>query len=501
MKKSIIIISIAAVICSCSKEQTYGLLNSDPTSGMVSFSATFEGARDLDTKIALNTSNGDLTWVDGDAIAVEMTDHTFKSFVFSAETKKFTADLGGKSVLDKGVAYYPATIAIDGTPDSVNLPAEYAASYTKSGDDTYAIVKSPMVATVNLGATMLSLKHLGGILSIDVSRVPSDATKLVLTATGKDIAGEFAVSNGQIEAGSTGINNSITLTFSAGTFSSATEFFIPVPVTTFSGGFTVAFKNSATTPETLYTHSTNTSTTPISITRKSITRMAQLTVPVSVYINTSSIWWSDTNQYIHVVKSDDANTYYAAWPGTQFAINSTKSFTHGSKKYYRVIEDLGATMTGKTANIIIHRGASTTNNSNWPESDLCRATLYSINLTGDVYISLTSSSSSSHRIFVSNWGNNASFNQIKVWNGKADTYSWISDLATATLGDHSYHYFTTTDSEIWIRGKAIYESQWETNDSDISIATGWEYFVKFVSENNNNTSSYYGFPAVVITKD
>lgn len=488
MKKISIIISVFALIfCSCTKEQGSGLLTIDENNDTVSFWATFEGAGEPETKLGINTSTGALTWATDNAIAVEMTDGSFVQFVFDGE--KFTASLSGKTVKDGGVAYYPATIAINNTPGSVSLPT----SYTTSLSAGVATVCPPMKATVHLGDDHLELSHLGGILSVTVSHVPADATKLVLTATGKVISGTFAVSEGQIAADS-GSDGTITVNFPKGG-GGATEFFIPVPVTTFDSNFRIDFKNAS--DESLYTYSATRSSTKISVARASFTRMAELTVPVSVYINTTNIWWDDTNQYIYVAKPDDSE-YYSGWPGTQFAVSSTKSFTHGDKSYYRVIEDLGS-MSGKTAKVVVHRGYN--NSSEYPYGDLYRATLSSVNLSNDVYISLTTSTDSSHKIFVSNWATDA-YKWVKNWNGTQDNWYEISSLSTETLGDNDYHYFTTSTSDNYIKGSPQNNlDSWCSSESHIQPATGWDYFVKFTASNGNNLSAFIGFPAVVITKD
>ena len=489
MKKiSIILSAFALIISGCSKEQSTSLLNIAADDDVVSFTATFEG-EGPETKLGINTSSGVLSWANGDAIAVQMTDDTFVDFVYNSSTQKFTASLGGKTVKDGGVAYYPASIAKDGVPGSIDMPTSYSASVSAG----VATVCPPMKATVNLGAKALSLEHLGGILSVNVSHVPADAEKLILTIPEKSVTGTITVTDDTKDyiAASTG-SSTITVSFTRGAFgTTATEFFIPMPVTTFTGGFTVAFQNAS--DQTLYTHST--SKTSIAVGRATIKRMADLTVPVSVYINTTNIWWDDTKQKIYIEKSGDTSKYYEAWPGTEFSISATKSFTHGSNSYYRVIEDLGATMTGVTAKIIVHRGWN--NSSEWPYGDMLRATLSGVDLSNDVYITISQSTSSSHRVFVSNW-NNATLYYARVWDDSEHLYV-ISELSTAPLGDNSYHYFTTSKSTIYIYGKSEDQSWW-TSESTVSTATGWDYFVKFWSDNGNFSASY-GFPAVVITKD
>ena len=341
---SIIISALALIICSCSKEQDTSLLITNQDTNVVSFKAFFEG-EDPETKLGINTSSGVLSWADGDAIAVQMTDDTFVPFTYSSSSKEFSATLGDKTVKDGGVAYYPASIANNGTPGSVTLPSSCTIG-------AGATVCPPMIATVNLGAKALSLKHLGGILSVKASYVPADANKLVLTVPGKVVTGTFAVTdvaNDYISAGS-GSNSTVTLNFTEGVFSTtATEFFFPVPVTDFTGGFTVDFKNAS--DETLYTHST--AKTSISAARASIKRMEDLTVPICIYVNYTEPWVEGQTAYAYSYGTETGGVEYSSWPGE--VISSGASFTHASKTYKKIVTD-ASTMNSAKAKVIFNIG-------------------------------------------------------------------------------------------------------------------------------------------------
>ena len=91
----------------------------------------------------------------------------------------------------------------------------------------------------------IALKHLGAVVKFDVYDIPATATKFVFTATGMNISGDFTYDKSDASPAietSAGANNTVTITFSAGSMSSA-SFYIPVPAGTYSSGFSVALKD------------------------------------------------------------------------------------------------------------------------------------------------------------------------------------------------------------------------------------------------------------------
>lgn len=489
MKKiSIIISALAVVFCSCSKEQDARLLISNQDTNVVSFKAFFEG-EDPETKLGINTSSGALNWANGDAIAVQMTDNTFVPFTYSSSTKEFSATLGAKEVKDGGVAYYPASIAIDGTPGSVNLPT----SYTIAADAT---VCPPMIATVNLGAKALSLKHLGGILSIKVSHVPTDANKLILTIPGKTVTGTFAVTDDTDDYISAGTGSgSVTLNFTKGVFgTTAPEFFFPVPVTTFSSGFTVDFKNAAN--ETLYTHST--AKTTIEAARASIKRMAPLTVPVKLYINSPKPWGAAT-EYAYL--SDDV----LSWPGTSYNPDS-RTITHEGNTYTKVIDDISA--AGSSSNIIIHVNYNDSGDAPWydPYGKLYRIEIPSVDISNDVYLTLSTNTDGTHKILLRNWSSSGYMDYFHAWyDGGSNILGDFPGTAIASMSSIKYEkedfrYFTATkDKKIGVKAVYYAEKDWNQTNNGWIESLNENYLVTF--KNNDTDPHVFGFPDVVATLD
>lgn len=431
MKKiSIILSAVALVIAGCAKEQSTSLLNITEGDDVVSFKATFEGETP-DTKLGINTTSGALTWADGDAIAVQMTDNTFIPFIYSSSTQKFTASLGEKKVKDGGVAYYPSTIAINGTPGSVQLPDEYTARVSEG----IATVCPPMKATVNLGDETLNLKHLGGILSVKVSYVPADANTLVLTVPAKNLTGTFVVTD-DISAKSGEGGSTIIVNFNAGDFgTAATEFFIPVPVTTFEGGFTVDFKNEA--QDILYTHSTE--KTSIEAARASIKRMAELTVPISIYVRNNGTNWTTFMAYY------SSGTYTTSSWSTNEISDFTTTYTHNGNSYYRFT--LPATETvSTTSEIIFHDSENDT---------VGRVDLPGLTLGGDRYYTI--SGDGAWRVYVCD-GLSWSGGNLRAWKDGWECFTGVYggvgpiENGTVTLmlqyyNNYTFKYWTGINSD------------------------------------------------------
>lgn len=452
MKKiSFIISALALIFVGCSKEQKDNLLSViDTENDVVSFKATFEGAGDPDTKLGVNVSDKKLFWDTGDAIAVQMTDNSFVNFVYNSSTKKFSATLGDKQVKDGGVAYYPATIATDGITGSVDLPTFYDI------DDDATKVCSPMIATVNLGAKSLSLKHLGGILSVKVSYVPADANKLVLTVPGKTVTGTFAVTDDTDDYISAGTGSStVTLNFTKGVFgTTATEFFFPVPVTTFSSGFTVDFKNAAN--ETLYTHSTAKAT--IATARASIKRMAELTVPISIYVRNNGTDWTNFMAYY------SSGTYTTSSWSTNEISDFTTTYTHNGNSYYRFT--LPATETvSTTSEIIFHDSENDT---------VGRVDLPGLTLGGDRYYTI--SGDGAWRIYVCD-GLSWSGGNLRAWKDGWECFTGVNggvgptENGTVTLMLQYYNNYTF--------------KYWTGINSDDKF-----YYQFYKSDNSESTPSY-----------
>ena len=182
------------------------------------------------------------------------------------------------------------------------------------------------------------------------------------------------------------------MTFDKGVFGTTdTEFFIPVPETSFSNGFTADFKNVS--GEVLYSHTAT--NTDISVDRASIKRMALLTVPRSLYIRYTEPWKSGETPYAYVYSGD---SYITAWPGAQ--INTGNNYHHNDVVYQRVINDV-STLGVTIADIIVN--INNNNESDYPYGDAYRVKKTGLDLTKDVYLSVSPiTTRSTARIYLKN---------------------------------------------------------------------------------------------------
>ena len=440
-----------------------------------------------------------------DGCFIQLSNDNFKEFEYSAASGEFSASLGvGETIKDGGVAYYPSTIAINGTPGSVSLPATYTAADAAKG--------FPMMASVDLGATTLSFTHLGGLLTLTASYVPADATKLVLTVPSVGVTGSFAVSTDHISASASA--STVTLTFAAGAYgTSSTEFFIPVPVTTFSAGFTMEFKNASN--ETLFTKST--SKTTIAVARAAMKRMTSFTVPCYLYVSYDGAWdnfeGNSTTTYAYVYSSSNGSDVLTAWPGDAIDMSGT-IYTHNSESYIR-LKDISSFQ--KSSNCVFHINWDNNAGGN-PYKDCLRAVINSVSLAGDVYIKVAvPSSPSEYKVFIRNWSNDGYINRVYVWNSATDA-AIVNAWPGADFRNVSYAYKETLNETVYtyvpvaantnIGMKGVYETDGNTdnqlgnkfyNDSSEGYKGKYNILYTMKGSNSDDQSWYWKFPNVEVS--
>ncbi len=179
MKKFVnIIISLLAVAACSHKADNESMVE-------WTFEATY-------TKASIGITDGAFAWKAGDAIAVwNQTGSAFVPFTTIAGRGKFSALAPANSHF-ADIAYYPASIAT--TPTTVALPAVYESTEA-------AAACFPMGATITEGDNLLSFKHLGALIAVNLANVPSEAQYLEISTPGKAISGNFEVASGAIQAG------------------------------------------------------------------------------------------------------------------------------------------------------------------------------------------------------------------------------------------------------------------------------------------------------------
>lgn len=190
------------------------------------------GSWEKDDEIAIHTKNGALAILkaESDGAAV-----TFSGFIDS-----------GDAILDEAVAYYPASIAVEGYGSKVNLPTSYASAA--------AAAKSfPLRGVID--GDEVEFKHIGSLMKISINNVPSSVTAIEFTAPNKAVTGDFSIGGTPecITIGSLEGSTTVSIASSASERSSSTsEFYLPMPTGTLSG-FSIVLKEGS---RELYTKST-----------------------------------------------------------------------------------------------------------------------------------------------------------------------------------------------------------------------------------------------------
>ena len=242
MKKLIYLAVAVLTLAACARE--LALENeSNMSTNKVSIKATLE-QEDI-TKAELNMASGAASWEMGDEIAV----HTKlgKLAILEAESAGSSVTFSGSltpgdEILDGAIAYYPASIAIEGDATKVNLPSSYSSAAVS--------VKGFPLRGVLTGDAV-TFKHIGGLIKITVNNVPADVTSIVLTAKKKAISGVVEVnvanpSEPKSVAGSA--SSSITIaSASADRPSGTATLYVPAPVGNLVGGLTVALNEGSKT--------------------------------------------------------------------------------------------------------------------------------------------------------------------------------------------------------------------------------------------------------------
>ena len=235
MKKVLFFSGVALLFAAaCNKAE---VTVNTPTDSLV----TFTIAQPDQTKTDLY-GVASINWAEGDAILLNC-NYTYEVFTLregagtkvgvfgNSEGKVYSNELDTYSTS----AYYPETVNprwMDGEQGSgwyITAPAEYV--WKEQG------LKAPMMTYLSTPhPEWQNFKAITGVLKVDISGIPATADRLVFTAPGKQVSGDFLVDSNamKISALDAETGNTITITFPAGeaTFRS---FCIPVPEGTYDG--------------------------------------------------------------------------------------------------------------------------------------------------------------------------------------------------------------------------------------------------------------------------
>lgn len=145
-----------------------------------------EWAFDTQYSKASLSESGVFSWKQGDRIAVwNATSGAFVPFTTIAGKGRFTA-MAPENASFSAAAFYPADIA--GSPSYVMLPASYSSA-------DLASAAFPMYASVSQGDQTLHFKHLGAMITVTVSRLQPEVTRLELRSGATLLSGRFDLSS------------------------------------------------------------------------------------------------------------------------------------------------------------------------------------------------------------------------------------------------------------------------------------------------------------------
>lgn len=214
MKKIFYIFALLLLGVSCSDKVD----NAPSIDGSKLIPWTFDAAF---TKASIGISDGAFSWNAGDKISIwNQTAGSFVTFTTTVGRGKFSA-LAPADAHFTGSAYYPSGIAT--ATDAVVLPAVY------SGPEASA-ASFPMVAEVSEESTLLSFKHLGAILLVNLKNVPAGANNIEISSSGKSLSGAFTVASGEISASDGSASVSVALSVAR---IQNMSIMLPIPVGTY----------------------------------------------------------------------------------------------------------------------------------------------------------------------------------------------------------------------------------------------------------------------------
>ncbi len=252
MRKSLFLylFIVSTIAFACTQEQPSNKESSSSSSTSMTVGVTIEKASSGDnTKVDISAASGLTTWTAGDQVAYCITNGSTTQYNTS------TVDESANEIsLTLPDGYHLANYAIyPATAKGTNYTAPtivYETSYDIGGKTAETYSPCPMVA-INTGSD-LNFMHVGGLLRLFLSNIPSGTRTLVVTFPGMtDVTGTYTVSNaGTANAScslSSGTGNTITFTNSGANFESLICINVPLPSVDYSTltGIKVICKDSS----------------------------------------------------------------------------------------------------------------------------------------------------------------------------------------------------------------------------------------------------------------
>lgn len=361
MKKSLLFISaVSLLFAGCAKEQFVKEHHNNRAVTVVK--ATFEQLSNGATKAAV-TDAGVFTWQNGDKAAFAESNASVSYFFGENGVNGATATFaiaGEPTFTSDSWAIYPSDLTSDQTPESLKV--------TVPGLRVWATDQTnvAMYGVKNASAASFDFSHMGGLVRVRVNNVPTSAREFVFKAGGYKINGEFEViTDGEYKKIETSSSNTeseqtYTLTWtSAPDAENTMDFFIPLPVGTYSGGFAFYLQDEEHTI--LYSKVGSTSQT---IARKKLLLMPAITLAGGV-IEGEYILPKSENVILKIDASGPNNDITLKYDGDSRLPNNLEIQVVGGTFDKKVSGDLPYTHVdytqGDIANVEITTSASTFN--------------------------------------------------------------------------------------------------------------------------------------------
>ncbi len=269
MKKLFYFAIAALALAACTREEMAP--EKEDVKNVPTVKVSFKAVLDQEdiTKAEIDLTNGQSSWVKDDEIAV----HTKNGKLATLKADKdgtsvtFNGEIeAGDEIEDGAIAFYPASIAMEGYNTKVNLPA----SYSSVADAARGFLLRGV-----LTGDAIEFKHIGAIVKVTVNDVPSNVEKLIFSSPSKVVTGELSVNASTLECGMGDdiAGSSICIaTAAADRPTGACVFLMPMPVGTLTGGFSIILKDGS--DNTVATKSTS---SDVAISRAKLVKMKAFT--------------------------------------------------------------------------------------------------------------------------------------------------------------------------------------------------------------------------------
>ena len=308
MKKTLIFAASALLLAACNGNKDLAPEQIGGEANLVEYSFKV-GA---ETKAAISDA-GVFSWAAGDEIAVwDAQNNKFDKFTADSDGASTTISGLGAPDADYTKAFYPYAAAASET--SVAWPDSYASAAD-------AAKGFPMMALNESGT--LNFKHLGALLKISINDLPAGVTSLVFNGVG--VSGTLPVDETDPAAPFCALGSSASsITLPTAAVAGDAVFYLPLPVGTLTGGFSIDFKITSTNNKVVGTKAT---TSNVSIARGKLIPMKAFTPEFN--------WPSDTDAFDYGVAKNASKK--AEYPSADrktdeiIAVYGENGFQSGSK--------------------------------------------------------------------------------------------------------------------------------------------------------------------------